>query len=151
MLFYNLCFYFNICTFFIPEYFSLSRCMIWLCIELLQGNYGDVSERKTLRKKLGCKSFKWYLDNVYPELFIPGEAVASGEVRLFHILLLNAFFSGCWHYTAWEIPPEWRGSGNDEGTTGSFFNDVVVALIHQGVGLRHSKALRERKCSQLDR
>ncbi|XP_053597841.1 putative polypeptide N-acetylgalactosaminyltransferase 9 isoform X1 [Microplitis demolitor] len=46
-----------------------------------KGNYGDVSERKDLRKKLGCKSFKWYLDNVYPELFIPGEAVASGEIR----------------------------------------------------------------------
>ncbi|XP_076284607.1 polypeptide N-acetylgalactosaminyltransferase 9 isoform X2 [Lasioglossum baleicum] len=46
-----------------------------------KGNYGDVSDRKTLRMKLGCKSFKWYLDNVYPELFIPGEAVASGEIR----------------------------------------------------------------------
>ncbi|XP_015605302.1 putative polypeptide N-acetylgalactosaminyltransferase 9 isoform X2 [Cephus cinctus] len=46
-----------------------------------KGNYGDVSERKALRKKLDCKSFKWYLDNIYPELFIPGEAVASGEIR----------------------------------------------------------------------
>ncbi|RXG57974.1 putative polypeptide N-acetylgalactosaminyltransferase 9 [Armadillidium vulgare] len=45
------------------------------------GNYGDVSDRKALRKSLGCKSFKWYLDNIYPELFVPGEAVASGEIR----------------------------------------------------------------------
>ncbi|RZF33959.1 hypothetical protein LSTR_LSTR016522, partial [Laodelphax striatellus] len=45
------------------------------------GEYGDVSSRKELRRKLGCKSFKWYLDNVYPELFVPGEAVASGEIR----------------------------------------------------------------------
>jgi len=62
-------------------------------VELLQGNFGDVSERKALRKKLGCKSFKWYLDNVYPELFIPGEAVASGEVRLLYVSLVECFFS----------------------------------------------------------
>lgn len=46
-----------------------------------KGDYGDVSTRKQLREELGCKSFRWYLDNIFPELFIPGEAVASGEVR----------------------------------------------------------------------
>lgn len=45
-----------------------------------QGDYGNVTGRKRLRDQLQCKSFKWYLDNIFPELFIPGDAVASGEV-----------------------------------------------------------------------
>lgn len=45
------------------------------------GEYGDVSSRKELRKNLNCKSFKWYLDNVFPELFIPGESLASGDIK----------------------------------------------------------------------
>ncbi|XP_059053375.1 putative polypeptide N-acetylgalactosaminyltransferase 9 isoform X2 [Achroia grisella] len=45
-----------------------------------KGDYGDITSRTLLREKLGCKSFEWYLKNIYPELFIPGESVAHGEI-----------------------------------------------------------------------
>jgi len=47
---------------------------------IFQGDFGDVTERKALRQKLQCKSFDWFVKNIYPDLFVPGEAVASGEV-----------------------------------------------------------------------
>ncbi|KAM6450453.1 polypeptide N-acetylgalactosaminyltransferase 4-like [Liasis olivaceus] len=34
-------------------------------------NYGDLSERKRLRKHLGCQSFDWYLKTVFPSLHVP--------------------------------------------------------------------------------
>ncbi|KAM8945394.1 polypeptide N-acetylgalactosaminyltransferase 14 [Pelodytes ibericus] len=44
--------------------------------------YGDIQKRLLLRKNLKCRSFKWYLENVYPELQIPAESLSkSGIIR----------------------------------------------------------------------
>ncbi|XP_034021215.1 polypeptide N-acetylgalactosaminyltransferase 11, partial [Thalassophryne amazonica] len=36
--------------------------------ELRGRGYGDISDRVALRKRLQCRSFRWYLDTVYPEM-----------------------------------------------------------------------------------
>nr|XP_054767896.1 polypeptide N-acetylgalactosaminyltransferase 13-like isoform X2 [Lytechinus pictus] len=41
---------------------------------------GDISNRIRLRDELKCKSFEWYLENVYPENILPLEFQALGRI-----------------------------------------------------------------------
>ncbi|XP_002167311.3 polypeptide N-acetylgalactosaminyltransferase 13 isoform X1 [Hydra vulgaris] len=50
--------------------------------DLKRKKHDDVTARVKLRSKLQCKSFQWYLENVYPELEIPDDKfLAAGEIR----------------------------------------------------------------------
>uniref|UniRef100_A0A665V0K9 Polypeptide N-acetylgalactosaminyltransferase n=1 Tax=Echeneis naucrates TaxID=173247 RepID=A0A665V0K9_ECHNA len=42
---------------------------------------GNISERKALRKRLQCKTFRWYLVNIYPEMRMYSETIAYGVLK----------------------------------------------------------------------
>uniref|UniRef100_A0A4W5KTQ5 Uncharacterized protein n=1 Tax=Hucho hucho TaxID=62062 RepID=A0A4W5KTQ5_9TELE len=44
-------------------------------------DYGDITSRSSLRQKLQCKPFSWYLENVYPDSQIPRHYYSLGEIR----------------------------------------------------------------------
>ncbi|KAF7276161.1 hypothetical protein GWI33_010863, partial [Rhynchophorus ferrugineus] len=72
--------------------------------------FGDINDRLEIKRKLQCKPFRWYLDNVYPELIVPSTIPRPGEIRqgvycldtLGHVLDGTVGIYQC-HHTAGKI------------------------------------------------
>nr|XP_020023196.1 polypeptide N-acetylgalactosaminyltransferase 14 isoform X3 [Castor canadensis]XP_020023197.1 polypeptide N-acetylgalactosaminyltransferase 14 isoform X3 [Castor canadensis] len=48
----------------------------------LERPFGNIESRLDLRRNLHCQTFKWYLENVYPELRIPlDSSIQKGNIR----------------------------------------------------------------------
>lgn len=47
-----------------------------------QKSFGDLSKRFEIKRRLQCKNFTWYLNNIYPEAYVPDlNPVISGYIK----------------------------------------------------------------------
>lgn len=49
--------------------------------DLKNQEYGDISDRIKLRKSLKCKSFDWYMKNIYPDATLPSQENKMKQAR----------------------------------------------------------------------
>lgn len=61
-------------------------------------NVGNVTERRELRKNLGCKSFRWYLENIYPESQMPLDYYYLGEVIQLNCATFSKVYKHLHHF-----------------------------------------------------
>ena len=71
------------------------RYLFLLLVGVRQTDYGDISERKSLRERLKCKSFRWYLEHIYPESQMPLDYFSLGEVSVLFIVKGSHFILSC--------------------------------------------------------
>jgi polypeptide N-acetylgalactosaminyltransferase len=92
---------------------------------------GDISERKALRERLKCKSFKWFLQNVIPFKFIPDENVIGyGMVRVF--LLLYYYY---YYFNFYEFCVCFFSQLRNAGLGGQLCVDTLQRKEDQGLNL----------------
>ena len=59
-----------------------------------------MTDRRKLRDRLKCKSFRWYLETIYPESQMPVDYFSLGEVSIissvncFNAIILDFYFVG---------------------------------------------------------
>uniref|UniRef100_A0A8D0KP82 Polypeptide N-acetylgalactosaminyltransferase n=1 Tax=Salvator merianae TaxID=96440 RepID=A0A8D0KP82_SALMN len=83
-------------------------------------NVGDLTQQRELRKRLQCKDFKWYLENVYPDLDAP-LVKASG-------LIINIALAKCITVNSSRLIIETCDINNKNQN----FNYTWLRLIQQG-------------------
>ena len=64
------------------QLFSISLIIEYLFAGARNVDIGDLSPRRELRERLQCKSFRWYLETIYPESQMPLDYYYLGEVRM---------------------------------------------------------------------
>ncbi|BFY97468.1 hypothetical protein BsWGS_00508 [Bradybaena similaris] len=69
----------RVASVWMDEYADIFYAAVNLPDEL---DIGDTKDREQLRKDLNCHSFKWYLDNVFPQMdIVAPDTVLYGQVR----------------------------------------------------------------------